>query len=104
MRGSANFGRPACSALQGGRPQFAGLSEMLALLQQLLPDVARHQGVAVLIHPRPKELTRHTNTGTSAVAQLPLVHIAHSSTTHHSQHTCTSSARGMSSSSKAETA
>ena len=61
MPGSANFGRPACSALPGGRPQLAGLSEVLALLQQLLPDVARHQGVAVLIHPMPKVLTRHTN-------------------------------------------
>jgi len=34
---------------------------MLALLQQLLPNVARHQGVAVLIHSVPEVLTRHAN-------------------------------------------
>jgi hypothetical protein len=34
---------------------------MLALLQQLLPDVARHQGVAVLIDPMPKMLASHAN-------------------------------------------
>jgi len=40
---------------------------MLALLQLLLPDVARHQGVAVLIHTMPKVLAGHTNTETTAV-------------------------------------
>tara|TARA_B100001142_G_scaffold75505_1_gene76157 strand:+ start:430 stop:576 length:147 start_codon:yes stop_codon:yes gene_type:complete len=47
--------------LPGGRPELAGLGEMLALLQQLLPDVARHQGAAVLINPMPKVLASHTN-------------------------------------------
>ena len=49
---------------------------MMALLQQLLPDIAGHQGVAVLVHTMAKVLARHTNAGTPAVAQLPLVHIA----------------------------
>jgi|TARA_B100001093_G_scaffold44550_1_gene37708 hypothetical protein len=36
---------------------MASLGEMLALLQQLLPDIARHQGVAVSVHAMPKVLT-----------------------------------------------
>ena len=49
---------------------------MLTLLQLLLPDIAGHQGVAVLIHAMPKVLAGHTNTGATAVLQLPVVHIA----------------------------
>ena len=52
---------PAFSALPGGCPELASLGQMLALLQQLLPDVARHQGVAVLIDPMPKMLASHAN-------------------------------------------
>ena len=59
--GSTHLRSPACCALPGGRPELAGLGEMLALLQQLLPDVARHQGAAVLINPMPKVLASHTN-------------------------------------------
>ena len=52
---------PSLLCFAGGRPELAGLGEMLALLQQLLPDVARHQGAAVLINPMPKVLASHTN-------------------------------------------
>ena len=75
MRGSAHFGRPACSALPGGRPQFAGLREVLALLQQLLPDVARHQGVAVLIPPHAESAgtpNKHWNIGSCSDPARPL--------------------------------
>jgi hypothetical protein len=34
---------------------------MLALLQLLLPEIACHQGVTVLIHSMPKVLASHTN-------------------------------------------
>jgi hypothetical protein len=34
---------------------------VLTLLQQLLPDVARNQRVAVLVHSMPEVLTRHAN-------------------------------------------
>jgi len=53
--------------LPGGCPELAGLGEKLALLQLLLPDVARHQGVAVLINAMPEVLAGHTNTETTAV-------------------------------------
>ena len=49
---------------------------MLALLQLLLPDVASHQGVTVLIHAMPEVLAGSTNAGTTAVLQLPVVYIA----------------------------
>ena len=47
--------------MPGGRPELAGLGEMLALLQQLLPDVACKKRVAVLVHTVPEVLTRHAN-------------------------------------------
>ena len=59
--------RPTSSALLGGFPELAGLGEMLALLQLLLPNVARHQAVTVLINAMPKVLASHTNIGTTAV-------------------------------------
>ena len=52
---------PACSALPSGCPELARLCQVLTLLQLLLPDVARHQGVAVLIDPMPKMLASHAN-------------------------------------------
>ena len=58
---------PAHRALPRRSPQLAGLGEMLALLPLLLPDVARHQGVAVLINAMPEVLAGHTNTETTAV-------------------------------------
>ena len=59
---STHLGCPACCALPGGHPELASLGEVLALLQQLLPDVARDQGAAVLINPMTKVLASHTNT------------------------------------------
>ena len=59
--GSTHLRSPACCALPGGRPELAGLGEMLALLQQLLPDVACKKRVAVLVHSVPEVLTRHAN-------------------------------------------
>ena len=49
---------------------------MLTLLQQLPPDVARNQGVAVLVNAMPEVLAGNTNTAASAVLQLLVVHIA----------------------------
>ena len=50
---------PTGSALPGWCPELAGLGQMLALLQLLLPDVASHQGVTVLIHAMPEVLAGH---------------------------------------------
>ena len=46
---------------------------MLALLQLLLPDVARHQGVAVLIHAMPKVLASDVDPCALPVLQLSFV-------------------------------
>ena len=59
--GSTHLRSPACSALPGGSPELARLGQVLTLLQQLLPDVARNQRVAVLVHTVPEVLTRHAN-------------------------------------------
>ena len=65
--GSPHLRSPACSALPGGCPELAGLGQMLTLLQLLLPDVARHQGVAMLVHAMPEVLAGNTNAGAPTV-------------------------------------
>ena len=71
---SAHLRSPSHCALPGRSPQPASFGEVLALLQLLLPNVAPHQCAAMLIHPMPKVLARHTNAWTTAVIQLPFVH------------------------------
>ena len=77
---------PSSGALPGERPELAGLGQMLTLQQQLLPAVARNQGVAVLVNAMLEVLARQHkrwSTGSSAAswnAWLPhgvLVSIEH---------------------------
>ena len=69
------MGRPPDLLLPRWSPELASLLEAVALRQLVLPEVATHNRVAVLIHPVGEVLTGHADAGSLPTLKLSGVDI-----------------------------
>ena len=70
---SASLGCPAHFLLPGRCPELAALLQVLALLQLLLPEVAAHHRVAVLVNAIGEVLAGHADHAFFPVLQFAVV-------------------------------
>ena len=68
-----SFRRPAHFFLPGGCPQLAPLFQVLPLLQLLLPEIAGHHRVAVLVDDIGEVLAGHANHAAFPVLQVAVI-------------------------------
>ena len=68
-----SFSSPTHLLLPGRSPELALLSEVIALRQLLLPEVAAKKRVAVAVYAVTEVLARHADAGTLPPLQLAIV-------------------------------